>query len=107
VAYVAGLGPSRHRPAGYGGSAPSDSTARDRYGTAQSDAADVVDVAAGLAAAAQPIGVFVNLAGGFVVGEVEQFLTAELEEGKPRSVGLSGQAAAGWGWWRARCRFRW
>jgi hypothetical protein len=51
--------------------------------------------------------VLVNLAGGFVVGEVEQFLPAELEEGKPRSVGLSGQAAAGWGWWRARCRFRW
>jgi hypothetical protein len=69
-------------------------SARDRYGTAQSDAADLVDAAAGLAAA-QPTGMLVNLAGGFVVGEVEQFLPAELEEGKPRSVRLSGQAAAG------------
>jgi hypothetical protein len=83
---------------------PGRRVSTDRYGTAQSDAADF---AAGLVAAAQPTGVLVNLAGGFVVGEVEQFLPAELEEGKPRSVGLSGQAAAGWGWWRARCRFRW
>jgi hypothetical protein len=83
---------------------PDRRVSTDRYGTAQSDAADF---AAGLVAAAQPTGMLVNLAGGFVVGEVEQFLPAELEEGKPRPVGLSGQAAVGWGWWRARCRFRW